>query len=102
MFGVAQNSGLTDCEIAIAVSSDAEAYFYRGYPAVGVQWQECWDSTQNIIDTCVAGGPNEGWWNGDHAYQFYQGGYRPRNGNGAKHGEISGWLETAQPTCAPE
>lgn len=100
---IGQNSGMTDCEINVAVSSDAEAYCYRSYPAVGVQWQECWDATQNIIDQCVAQAPNEGWWNGDHAYQFYKCGYRPRNSDGAayKH-DIQGWLATTEPTCTQE
>ena len=97
---IGQDSGMTDCEINVAVPSDAEAYCYRSYPAVGVQWQECWDATQCIIDQCVAQGSNEGWWNGDHVYQFYKCGYRPSNSNGAayKH-DIQGWLASTEPTC---
>lgn len=97
---IGQNSGMTDCEINIAVSSGAEAYCYRQYPAVGAEWQECWDSTQSIIDKCVAQGPNEGWWNGDHAYQFNKCGYRPLNSNEAlyKH-NLQGWLAPKAPVC---
>jgi hypothetical protein len=114
VYSTAQNSGQTDCEIAVAVSDEAEGYFYRSYPAIGEQWQECWDSTENIINKCVNGGPNNGWWNGDHEYQFYQGGFRAKNGQGAKHTPIQGSLQTidssqpsptsqpSKPTCTPE
>jgi hypothetical protein len=59
---VTQDDSQTDCEIAIGVSSTVEAYMYRTYPAIGVEWQECWDSTQDIINNCIQGGPNKGWW----------------------------------------
>ena len=42
---------------------------YRGTPSEGKQWQQCWDSTQNIIEKCVANGPNAGWVNGPDPYQ---------------------------------
>jgi hypothetical protein len=38
-----------------------------------------------VIDTCIKGDPNTGWLNGPNAYQFYQLGFRPLNGEGAKH-----------------
>jgi hypothetical protein len=42
---------------------------YRQTQSTGVQWQQCWDSTQNIIEKCVTEGPNTGWVNGPAEYQ---------------------------------
>ena len=42
---------------------------YRGTQSTGDQWQQCWDSTQNIIEKCVNEGPNVGWVNGPNPYQ---------------------------------
>jgi hypothetical protein len=55
-----QNSN--ECEISVGISSTTEAYMYRGTPPDGPKWQQCWDSTWNIIYDCVKDGPNTGWW----------------------------------------
>ncbi|KAI9764141.1 MAG: hypothetical protein M1840_008701 [Geoglossum simile] len=74
-----------DCEIAVALPYSIEAYATRNSHSQGDQWQECWDSTQNIINTCIKNGPNAGWWSGKYENQFYQLGVRPLNGQGNKH-----------------
>jgi hypothetical protein len=75
-----------DCEVTVAIQGGIEAvlnldslsqnmclifeqWFYRGTPSTGDQWQQCWDSTQEIIETCVKEGPNTGWVNGPNEYQ---------------------------------
>ncbi|KAG4433054.1 hypothetical protein IFR05_011448 [Cadophora sp. M221] len=91
--GVAWTTGSKtpgDCEISIAVSTGIEAYMYRQTASTGVQWQQCWDSTQNIIERCVKEGPNVGWVNGPAEYQFYQGGFRQLNDKSAIHAPMSG------------
>lgn len=52
------------CEISIGVTNTLEAWIYSGFPPVGVEQQECWNSTQSIIDQCVRNQANTGWWNG--------------------------------------
>ncbi|KAF4313370.1 hypothetical protein GTA08_BOTSDO01005 [Botryosphaeria dothidea] len=80
-----QNDDKTDCEISVDIDGDIEAWVYRGSPSQGSQWQQCWDSTENIIKKCINNGPNKGWWNGPDYGQFYETGFRPLNGEGAKH-----------------
>ncbi|KAH0565674.1 hypothetical protein GP486_000930 [Trichoglossum hirsutum] len=74
-----------DCEIAVALPNNVEAYMYRNSHSQGSEWQQCWDSTQYIIDKCIWGGPNTGWWSGTFQDQFYEAGVRPLNGDGNKH-----------------
>ena len=69
---------------------------YRGTPSTGVQWQQCWNSTQDIIETCVKNGPNKGWANGPNAYEFFEGGFRPLNDQSAIHKPMPN-----QPLSAP-
>ncbi|KAE9364748.1 hypothetical protein N431DRAFT_520352 [Stipitochalara longipes BDJ] len=95
-----QNSA--ECEISVGISSTTEAFMYRGTAPDGPEWQQCWDSTWNIIYDCVKDGPNTGWWNGDYVYQFYQAGVRPLNDKSAKHtSSITAWpsLPTTGLTC---
>ncbi|KAF1998956.1 hypothetical protein P154DRAFT_523583 [Amniculicola lignicola CBS 123094] len=79
-----------DCEVSVAIVGGIEAFFYRGTESTGDQWQQCWDSTDAIIKQCVKEGPNQGWVNGPNAYQFYQGGFRPLNGDGSIHSPMNG------------
>ncbi|KAL8693852.1 MAG: hypothetical protein Q9218_001408 [Villophora microphyllina] len=79
-----------DCEVSVTIVGGIEAYMYRGTPSTDDQWQECWDSTQQIIEECVKEGPNTGWVNGPNPYQFYQGGFRPLNDAGAIHRPMTG------------
>ncbi|KAF2495331.1 hypothetical protein BU16DRAFT_618169 [Lophium mytilinum] len=96
---VYQNGG--ECEVSIGLSTTTEIYLYRSiWPGAGPDfnavWQECWDSTDNIIKKCVKNKAKSGWWNGDHVYQFYQGGLRALNDPNAKHSaqtKIESWLE---------
>ncbi|KAG4430862.1 hypothetical protein IFR05_013646 [Cadophora sp. M221] len=62
--GIATDDGNNYCEISVGVSKDVEVDMYWGSPAVGVEWQQCWDSTMNIINNCVKDKNNVGWWNG--------------------------------------
>ncbi|EEY16773.1 predicted protein [Verticillium alfalfae VaMs.102] len=78
------------CEVSIAVSSEIEVYVNRDtWPDnnndFNTIWQQCWDSTENIIDKCVDNRAKSGWWNGDHVYQFYQAGVRQLNDPEAHH-----------------
>lgn len=73
---VSLKPGPTSCEMYIAMSATVEAYFVRTSPSQGSQWQQCWDSTENIINKCVNNGPNKGWWNGPDYGQFYEVGFR--------------------------
>ncbi|KAL1600665.1 hypothetical protein SLS60_007053 [Paraconiothyrium brasiliense] len=110
-----------ECEVSIGLSTTTEIYFYRSIwpgdgPDFATVWQECWDSTDNIIKKCVKNSAKSGWWyvlisylavafrvisltirrNGDHVYQFYQGGLRALNDPNAKHTaqtKIGSWLE---------
>lgn len=50
------------CELRVALTDKVEAYMYRGSPAVGEQWQQCWDSTDAIINKCVQNSAKKGWW----------------------------------------
>lgn len=52
------------CEISIGVTESLEAWVFSNFPPVGVEQQECWDSTKNIIDQCIRNQANDGWWNG--------------------------------------
>ncbi|KAH7083710.1 hypothetical protein FB567DRAFT_499132 [Paraphoma chrysanthemicola] len=96
---VYQNGG--ECEVSIGLSTTTEIYFYRSIwpgdgPDFNTIWQQCWDSTDNIIKKCVKNSAKSGWWNGDHVYQFYQGGLRALNDPTAKHAaqtKIGSWLE---------
>ncbi|KAI9772214.1 MAG: hypothetical protein M1840_000963 [Geoglossum simile] len=100
--GVAWASGSKttgDCELAVAMPDNVEAYMYRGTPSTGVQWQQCWNSTQAIIETCVKNGPNKGWANGPNDFEFFEGGFRPLNDQGAIHKPMSNQpLSTPTPT----
>lgn len=84
-----QNDGL--CEVSVALSSTSELFVNRDTWPDGSDkdfntiWQECWDSTQNIIDKCIDNQAKSGWWNGDHVYQFYQAGVRSLNDPAAHH-----------------
>lgn len=83
---VAISQSNTDyCEISVGVTNTLEAWVYTKFPPTGVEQQECWNSTQNIIERCVQNQANTGWWNGDHWYQFYQLGFRPLNDPGSIH-----------------
>lgn len=50
-------------------------------------WQECWDSTANMIDKCVSDQAKQSWWNGDHVYQFYAAGLRSLNDPYSHHAQ---------------
>lgn len=52
------------CEISIGVTNTLEAWLASTFAPVGVEQQECWNSTQSIIDRCVRNQANTGWWNG--------------------------------------
>lgn len=52
------------CEISIGVTNTLEAWIASTFPPVGVEQQECWNSTQSIIEQCVQNQANTGWWNG--------------------------------------
>ncbi|PVH79982.1 hypothetical protein DL98DRAFT_515707 [Cadophora sp. DSE1049] len=87
------------CEISVGITDQVEAYFIRETKPDGDQWQSCWDATEVIINKCIDNGPNTGWWNGNHVYQFYQGGMRPLNGEKSKHTDkISSWLSSTPST----
>ncbi|KAK7750553.1 hypothetical protein SLS62_007529 [Diatrype stigma] len=83
-----QNGG--QCEISVAVSATTELFVNRDtWPEANDEfetiWQQCWDSTQTIIDKCVSEGARVGWWNGNHVYQFHKAGARPLNDPDAHH-----------------
>ncbi|KAM0813307.1 hypothetical protein AB5N19_13300 [Seiridium cardinale] len=86
---VYQKDGL--CEVSVALSSTTELFVNRDTWPDGNDddfdtiWQQCWDSTQNIIDKCVSNQAKVGWWNGDHVYQFYEAGVRSLNDPNAHH-----------------
>ncbi|CAJ2513529.1 Uu.00g016480.m01.CDS01 [Anthostomella pinea] len=88
-----------ECEVAIGVTNEIEVYFYRSiWPTSGASdyntlWQECWDSTSSIITKCVNNKPKHGWWNGDHVYQYYEGGVRALYDQNEKHSPIGSFLE---------
>lgn len=69
------------CEISVAMPNQGEIYLYRKTHAQGEETQECWDYTQVLFQTCLIRGPNasDGWVNGLHQNQFYQGGLRKIN-----------------------
>jgi hypothetical protein len=56
------------CAISVRISQSTEAYAFRTSAPVEDQWQQCWDSTENIINQClnnnvfVGKKGNEGWW----------------------------------------
>jgi hypothetical protein len=88
------------CVMALALPLNAEVYLYRTTQDPTEQ-QECWDSTIAIIENCVRGGANQGWWNGDHIGQFYQGGVQPLNGaNGTSHAPLNPAM-TLEPLKGP-
>ena len=96
-----QSDGAIACEISVAVSNTTEAWGYRGTAPVGVQAQQCWDSTAYIIDRCIiARDRPTGWWNGDHVYQFYQVGVRPLNFNETFHAKAGDNLTSALTTVS--
>jgi hypothetical protein len=56
-----------ECEVSIGLSTTTEIYFYRSIwpgnePDFNTVWQECWDSTDNIINKCVKNSAKGGWW----------------------------------------
>ena len=57
-------SGTDYCEISVGVTNTLEAYVYSKTPPVGAEQQECWNSTQSIIQQCVQNQASTGWWNG--------------------------------------
>ena len=62
---VAISQSSTDyCDISVGVTNTLEAWVYTKFPPTGVEQQECWNSTQNIIERCVQNQANTGWWNG--------------------------------------
>ena len=62
---VAISQSSTDyCSISVGVTNTLEAWVYTKFPPTGVEQQECWNSTQNIIEKCVQNQANTGWWNG--------------------------------------
>lgn len=69
VFGKFQDDAKNECELAVALPNDVEAWAYRGTPSTGLQWQDCWDSTANITETCIKNGPNTGWVNGPDDFQ---------------------------------
>jgi hypothetical protein len=52
---------------------------YTGQNSTGSQQDQCWQSTQAIIENCYKNGFDEGWANGPNPNQFYQGGFRSVN-----------------------
>ncbi|KAL5338622.1 hypothetical protein BJX70DRAFT_398567 [Aspergillus crustosus] len=79
----AQNEDKTNCLlVARFEDSDIQAYMYRGTPPEGKQWQQCFNSTEDIIGQCVQkDGSDYGWVNGKNEGQFYQAGLGPVNGD---------------------
>ncbi|KAI1085387.1 hypothetical protein F5B20DRAFT_587438 [Whalleya microplaca] len=78
------------CEISIALQNNIEAYIYRNTAASGIEQQECWDFTEDLINNCIKGQGNKGWTNGPDDNQFYELGFRPLNGAGSNHDKFSG------------
>ncbi|KAI5456674.1 hypothetical protein BGZ63DRAFT_434759 [Mariannaea sp. PMI_226] len=98
--------GDNGCEIAIAMSSQVEAFAVRDLAAEGDQQQHCWDSLANIAETCTNFNPNtNGWITGLAAYEFYQLGFRALNAQGSLHSAFSGddalpqWCGDSKPSC---
>lgn len=78
------------CEISVALSANTEIYVNRDtWPESNDNfnniWQQCWDSTDHIINKCVKNEAKAGWWNGNHVYQFYAAGLRPLNSPESHH-----------------
>jgi hypothetical protein len=62
---VYENGG--ECEVSIGLSTTTEIYLYRSIwpgdgPDFNTLWQQCWDSTDNIIKKCVKSSAKSGWW----------------------------------------
>lgn len=63
------------CLIAVAIPGLKQAYMYRSVATVGDPWdQQCWQSIEDIISTCVQNGPNKGSVSGPNNGQYYEGG----------------------------
>lgn len=61
--------------IAVAIPGLKQAYMYRSVATVGDPWdQQCWQSIEEIISTCVQNGPNKGSVSGPNNGQYYEGG----------------------------
>ncbi|TPX17800.1 uncharacterized protein E0L32_002901 [Thyridium curvatum] len=78
------------CEVSVALSAKIELFVNRDtWPEDNADfneiWQQCWDSTENLINKCVQNGPKAGWWNGNHVYQFYAAGLRDLNAPDSHH-----------------
>lgn len=55
-----------ECLIAVAIPGLQQAYMYRSASTLGNPWdQQCWQSIEDNISTCVQNGPNDS--------QFYEG-----------------------------
>lgn len=59
------------CDISVGVTNTLEAWAYTKFPPTGVEQQECWNSTQNIIEKCVQNQANTGWWNGCVSFRIW-------------------------------
>ncbi|KAK8134842.1 hypothetical protein PG984_006854 [Apiospora sp. TS-2023a] len=87
---VSKDGGGGRCEISVAMSAKTEMFVNRNtVPGnnddsdnIG---QQCWDSTDYILKDCVKNEAKTGWWNGNHAYQFYSAGLRPLNSPDSDH-----------------
>lgn len=63
------------CLIAVAIPGLKQAYMYRSVATLGDPWdQQCWQSIEDIISTCVQNGPNKGAVSGPNDGQYYEGG----------------------------
>lgn len=93
--------------MSILLSPDVEAYGVRDTAATDSHQTDCWDSFENIIEKCTKFNPTAaGWVNGPDDYEFYQMGYRLKNGPGKIHDdfkdgdEMPRWCPNTKPSCA--
>lgn len=69
------SAGGKGCLIAVAIPGLKQAYMYRSVATVGDPWdQQCWQSIEDIISTCVQNGPNKSSVSGPKNGQCYEGG----------------------------
>jgi hypothetical protein len=100
--------GDNGCEVSVLLSANIEVYGVRDTASVGDQWQDCYDSFANITEKtgCTDFNPNAvGWVNGPDDYEFFQMGYRSKNGDGKLHDnfndgdEMQQFCGTEKPKC---
>lgn len=70
-----------ECLIAVAIPGLKQAYMYRSVSTLGNPWdQQCWQSIEDIICTCVQNDPNDS--------QYYEGGISWLNSEHQGEGEL--------------